>query len=103
MKYLVVLCSLAAVSLTDGESGPVDSMDTLPLGLPFGLGYGGLGTGAVSSTNVNVPGRFSYVVNSVHPIDTEDTVRNVGLPTRLNIGFHSGYGCNPYLGGRNNF
>ena len=32
-----------------------------PLGLP----------GAVSSTNVNVPGKFSYVVNAVHPTQPE--------------------------------
>ena len=27
--------------------------------------------GAVSSTNVNVPGKFSYVVNAVHPTQPE--------------------------------
>ena len=32
---------------------------------PLGL------SGAVSSTNVNVPGKFSYVVNAVHPTQPE--------------------------------
>ena len=39
---------------------------------PLGL------SGAVSSTNVNVPGKFSYVVNAVHPTQPE-----VSLLTRL--------------------
>ena len=36
------------------------------LGLPEAIG-----AGAVSSTNVQVPGKFSYVVNSVHPTKAE--------------------------------
>ena len=35
-----------------------------PLGLP-------VAPGAVSATNVNVPGKFSYVVNAVHPTRPE--------------------------------
>ena len=36
--------------------------------------------GAVSSTNVNVPGKFSYVVNSVHPTRPETIAQASPLP-----------------------
>ena len=100
----VVLCSLGALVLSEAEpeaqSGLMNNIN-LPLGLPYGFGYG-----AVSSTNVNVPGKFSYVVNSVHPTDSEDTAAPTeALNPAVNY-LPAGYGYNPYHpyhGLRNNF
>ena len=74
-------------------------MMNLPLGLPYGFGYG-----AVSSTNVNVPGKFSYVVNSVHPTtDSEDMLTPTeAVSPALNY-LPAGYGYNPYYNYYNGF
>ena len=86
----------------EAQSGLMNNIN-LPLGLPYGFGYG---AGAVSSTNVNVPGQFSYVVNSVHPTDSEDMVANTeAVRPQVNY-LPAGYGYNsynPFHGLRNNF
>ena len=59
----------------------------------------------MSSTNVNVPGQFSYSVSSVHPTDSEDVPSTEALNPALNY-LPVGYGYNPYTpyhGLRNNF
>ena len=94
----VVLCSLAALVLSEAEP---DAQSALMnnINLPYGFGYG-----AVSSTNVNVPGQFSYVVNSVHPTDSE-VAPTEALSPAVNY-LPAGYGYNPYNtfhGLRNNF
>ena len=68
---------MVALSMAEGEPKP----------LPFRF------VGAVSSTNVNVPGQFSYSVSSVHPTKEGDSPVKVALP--------SGY--NPFLGLGNRF
>ena len=100
----VVLSSLAVLVLSEAESEAQSALLNnlpLPLGLPYGFGYG-----AVSSTNVNVPGQFSYSVSSVHPTDSEEVVPSTeALNPALNY-LPVGYGYNPYTpyhGLRNNF
>ena len=86
----VVLCALVGLSVGQSEA---DGQAQLEVSLPYGFYRT---AGAVSSTNVNVPGQFSYSVSSIHP--TEDTDRNVNFA--VPAGYRGMY--NPYLGLRNN-
>merc|ERR1712243_460660 len=79
MKFLVLASALVSMCLceADAHAQNVDE-GTLPLEAQGLYGYNpffglpeAVGAGAVSSTNVNVPGKFSYVVNSVHPTKAE--------------------------------
>lgn len=85
---------MVALSLAEGE----------PEALPFRF------VGAVSSTNVNVPGQFSYSVSSIHPTEEGETPVNFALPAGYNLlglrnrfyrpwghGLYSLGGYNPYL------
>merc|ERR1712029_697414 len=89
MKFLVVVSALASMCMADAEA---DAEPQLGLhgvhnlaGAPY-LGYHNAlpavapVAGAVSSTNVNVPGKFSYVVNSVHPTRPETIAQGAPLP-----------------------
>merc|ERR1712198_447043 len=89
MKFLVVVSALASMCMADAEA---DAEPQLGLhgvhnlaGAPY-LGYHNAlpavapVAGAVSSTNVNVPGKFSYVVNSVHPTRPETIAQASPLP-----------------------
>merc|ERR1712203_934294 len=79
MKCLV-LCAMVALSLAEGE----------PEALPFRF------VGAVSNTNVNVPGQFSYSVSSIHPTEERESPVNFALPAGFNK-------FRPFLGLRNRF
>ena len=61
----------------------------------------------MSSTNVNVPGQFSYSVSSVHPTDSEELLPSTeALSPALNylpVGYAGYNPYNPYHGFRNNF
>merc|ERR1712142_479382 len=93
MKFLVVVCALASMCLADSEADAdadaapqfglhgVHNLAGAPyLGFPNALPAVAPAAGAVSSTNVNVPGQFSYVVNSVHPTRPETIAQAAPLP-----------------------
>merc|ERR1712130_215881 len=114
MKFLVVVCALASMCLADSEADAdadaapqfglhgVHNLAGAPyLGFPNALPAVAPAAGAVSSTNVNVPGQFSYVVNSVHPTRPETTAKlqlplyNAGYAGYAGLGY-AGY--NPWFG-----
>ena len=99
------MCSLAVLVLSEADSEAQPALLNnlnVPLGLPYGFGYG-----AVSSTNVNVPGQFSYSVSSVHPTDSEELLPSTeALSPALNylpVGYAGYNPYNPYHGFGNNF
>lgn len=71
------MCLCEADADADAQIGSEGTLPVEAQGLYGYLGYPFLGqpeavgAGALSSTNVNVPGKFSYVVNSVHPTKAE--------------------------------
>merc|ERR1719282_1844654 len=78
MKFLIVVSALASMCMADAEADAEPQLglhsvhNALPAVAPV--------AGAVSSTNVNVPGKFSYVVNSVHPTRPETIAQASPLP-----------------------
>ena len=72
--------------------------------------YGYPGAGAVSSSSVNVPGQFSYVVNAVHPTKADNVIAARADPQVAAAagqsywpGYLPGYGSTGYYGNYGNF
>ena len=68
LTQFVVTCALVSAALGQEEAMEAAVEAATPLALP-GLPVAGAGLGAVHTTNVAVPGQFSYVVSSLHPIN----------------------------------
>ena len=68
LTQFVVTCALVSAALGQEEAMEAAVEAAAPLALP-GLPVAGAGLGAVHTTNVAVPGQFSYVVSSLHPIN----------------------------------
>merc|ERR1712168_944217 len=117
MKFLVVVSALASMCMADAEADAepqlglhgVHNLAGAPyLGYPNALPAVAPVAGAVSSTNVNVPGKFSYVVNSVHPTRPDTIAQAAPLPlaaAKLQLPlYNAGYaglgyaGYNPWVG-----
>lgn len=64
----MVTCALVSAALGQEEAMEAAMEAAAPLALP-GLPVAGAGLGAVHTTNVAVPGQFSYVVSSLHPLN----------------------------------
>ena len=67
LTQFVVTCALVSAALGQEEAMEAAVEAAAPLALP-GLPVAGAGLGAVH-TNVAVPGQFSYVVSSLHPLN----------------------------------
>ena len=82
----------------DAQMSPDQSL------VPGQYPYGYPGAGAVSSSSVNVPGQFSYVVNAVHPTKADNVIAARADPQAAAAGqsywpgYLPGYGSSQYFG-----
>merc|ERR1719189_3332348 len=99
MKCLfVVTCALVSAALSQEEAMEAAMEAAAPLA--------GAGLGAVHTTNVAVPGQFSYVVSSLHPLNpvTEIGGEEAAVPQAITPlsaptpGYPSYLGYNGYNG-----
>ena len=72
----VVSASLGEAQVKDASASTDQAARLAPLDPYYAPFYPRGLSGPVSSTNVNVPGKFSYVVNAVHPTKPEVRVQS---------------------------